>query len=222
MSLGANYCRSGSTGVYLLIVHLFKRCFSGYICIIYVANTLQFILNNYLKFNILCLTRFILQELKLAEAVVNRLQTVGFRFCGAAEQALPRLRGALPAGTVWMLTVNLASVRGILITVRPFLTDKFTRKALDELLDLFSYLRVWKIEEKIYINALMPPSEGYHRDVFFQVCFELCLYMNFDGELFISSVQSKGKHRNRFIYLEYFLHNKLPDEEISPKPNAQP
>jgi len=39
------------------------------------------------------------QELNLAEAVVNRLQTVGLRFCGAADQALPRLRGALPAGT---------------------------------------------------------------------------------------------------------------------------
>jgi len=41
----------------------------------------------------------IFQELNLAEAVVNRLQTVGLRFCGAADQALPRLRGALPAGT---------------------------------------------------------------------------------------------------------------------------
>lgn len=39
------------------------------------------------------------QELNLAEAVVNRLQTVALRFCGAADQALPRLRGALPAGT---------------------------------------------------------------------------------------------------------------------------
>lgn len=37
----------------------------------------------------------------MAEAIVNRLQTVGLRFCGAADQALPRLRGALPAGTVF-------------------------------------------------------------------------------------------------------------------------
>lgn len=40
----------------------------------------------------------IFQELNLAEAAVNRLQTVGLRFCGVADQALPRLRGALPAG----------------------------------------------------------------------------------------------------------------------------
>ncbi|KAF3496877.1 hypothetical protein DY000_02056623 [Brassica cretica] len=43
--------------------------------------------------------RQLLQELKLPEAVVNRLQTVASRFCGAADQALPRLRGALRAGT---------------------------------------------------------------------------------------------------------------------------
>ena len=41
------------------------------------------------------------QELNLAEAIVNRLQTVGLRFCGAADQALPRLRGALPSGTIF-------------------------------------------------------------------------------------------------------------------------
>ncbi|XP_010469356.1 PREDICTED: eIF-2-alpha kinase GCN2 isoform X3 [Camelina sativa] len=41
--------------------------------------------------------RQLLQELKLPEAVVNRLQTVASRFCGAADQALPRLRGALRA-----------------------------------------------------------------------------------------------------------------------------
>ncbi|WRX21527.1 Protein kinase domain - like 10 [Theobroma cacao] len=88
--------------------------------------------------------RQLLQELKLAEATVNRLQTVGLRFCGAADQALPRLRGALPA-------------------------DKPTRKALDELSDLFSYLRVWRIEKHVYIDALMPPTESYHRDLFFQI-----------------------------------------------------
>ncbi|XP_022150410.1 eIF-2-alpha kinase GCN2 isoform X2 [Momordica charantia] len=88
--------------------------------------------------------RQLLQELKLAEAVVNRLQTVVLRFCGAVDQALPRLRGALP-------------------------TDKSMRKALDELLDLFNYLRVWKIETNVYIDALMSPTEDYHRDIFFQV-----------------------------------------------------
>jgi len=39
------------------------------------------------------------QELNLAEAMVNRLQTVGLRFCGSADHALPRLRGALPSGS---------------------------------------------------------------------------------------------------------------------------
>ncbi|CAK7322614.1 unnamed protein product [Dovyalis caffra] len=68
--------------------------------------------------------RQLLQELNLAEAVVNRLQTVGLRFCGAADQALPRLRGALPA-------------------------DNRIRKALDELSNLFIHLRVWKIENHV-------------------------------------------------------------------------
>ncbi|XP_052207319.1 eIF-2-alpha kinase GCN2 isoform X3 [Diospyros lotus] len=84
------------------------------------------------------------QELNLAEAAVNRLQTIGLRFCAVADQALPRLRGALPA-------------------------DKFTRKALDELSELFSYLRVWKIEKHVFIDALMPPTESYHNDLFFQI-----------------------------------------------------
>lgn len=47
--------------------------------------------------------------------------------------------------------------------------DKSTHKALDELSDLFSYLRVWRIEKHVYIDALMPPTESYHRDLFFQV-----------------------------------------------------
>ncbi|KAE8729727.1 putative serine/threonine-protein kinase GCN2 [Hibiscus syriacus] len=88
--------------------------------------------------------RQLLQELNLAEATVNRLQTVSLRFCGAVDQALPRLRGALPA-------------------------DKPTRKALDELSDLFSYLRIWRIEKHVYIDPLMPPTENYHRDLFFQI-----------------------------------------------------
>lgn len=88
--------------------------------------------------------RQLLQELNLPEAVVNRLQSVSSRFCAAADQALPRLRGALPA-------------------------DKSTRKSLDELSELFNFLRVWKIEKNVYIDALMPPIESYHRDLFFQV-----------------------------------------------------
>ncbi|WCJ41344.1 protein kinase family protein [Euphorbia peplus] len=88
--------------------------------------------------------RQLLQELNLAEAVVNRLQTVGLRFCGTAEQALPRLRGALPA-------------------------ESPIRKALDELSELFLYLRVWKIENHVYVNTLMPPTENYHRNMFFQI-----------------------------------------------------
>lgn len=98
--------------------------------------------NRKLKWRVI--RRQLLQELNLAEAVVNRLQTVALRFCGVADQALPRLRGALPA-------------------------DKPTRKALDELSDLFSYLRVWRIEKHVYIDALMPPTENYHRDLFFQI-----------------------------------------------------
>lgn len=44
-----------------------------------------------------------IQELNLSEATVNRLQTVGLRFCGIADHALPRLRGALPAGKLHLI-----------------------------------------------------------------------------------------------------------------------
>lgn len=88
--------------------------------------------------------RQLLQELDLVEVMVNRLQTVGLRFCGSADQALPRLRGALPS-------------------------DKRTLKALDELSELVSLLRIWRIDKNVYIDALMPPTESYHRDLFFQV-----------------------------------------------------
>ena len=47
--------------------------------------------------------------------------------------------------------------------------DKLTRKALDELSDLFTYLIVWRVAKHVYIDALMPPTESYHRDLFFQV-----------------------------------------------------
>ncbi|CAI8616723.1 unnamed protein product [Vicia faba] len=88
--------------------------------------------------------RQLLQELGLVEAMVNRLQTVGLRFCGSADQALPRLRGALPS-------------------------DKRTLKALDELSELVRLLRIWRIDKNVYIDPLMPPNESYHRDLFFQV-----------------------------------------------------
>ncbi|CAN1247951.1 eIF-2-alpha kinase GCN2 [Linum perenne] len=88
--------------------------------------------------------RQLLQELNLQEAVVDRLQTVGLRFCGPVDQALARLRGAL-------------------------LADKATWRALDNLLDLFIHLKVWKIESQVYIDPLMPPTEKYHRNLFFQV-----------------------------------------------------
>ncbi|CAI9117290.1 OLC1v1018651C1 [Oldenlandia corymbosa var. corymbosa] len=84
------------------------------------------------------------QELNLSEAAVNRLQTVGLRFCGAVDQALARLRGALPA-------------------------DKSTRKALDELSELWKYLRIWKLDGCIFVDALMAPTESYHRNIFFQI-----------------------------------------------------
>ncbi|KAK9059086.1 hypothetical protein SSX86_021705 [Deinandra increscens subsp. villosa] len=84
------------------------------------------------------------QELNISESAVNKLQTAGLRFCGIADQALPRLRGALPA-------------------------DTLTRKALDELSQLFNYLRIWKIDKHVFIDPLMPPTEGYHRDSFFQI-----------------------------------------------------
>ncbi|XP_015058297.1 eIF-2-alpha kinase GCN2 isoform X3 [Solanum pennellii] len=83
------------------------------------------------------------QELNLAETAVNRLQTVGLRFCGVADQALPRLRGALPP-------------------------DKTTRKALEDLSELFNYLRVWRLDQRVYVDALMPPTESYNRNLFFQ------------------------------------------------------
>ncbi|KAH6770310.1 protein kinase family protein [Perilla frutescens var. hirtella] len=84
------------------------------------------------------------QELDLSDDALNRLQTVGLRFCETADQALPRLRGALPA-------------------------DKFIRKALDEVSELFNYLRMWKIERHVFLDVLMPPTESYHRNLYFQI-----------------------------------------------------
>lgn len=86
----------------------------------------------------------LLQDLKLSEVVVDRLQTASIRFCGSADQALARLRGALSP-------------------------DKFTHKALEELSTLLSYLRVWNIEKNISLDVLMPPTEDYYRGLFFQI-----------------------------------------------------
>lgn len=110
------------------------------------------------------------QELNLAETAVNRLQTVGLRFCGVADQALPRLRGALPPGILSFIAMFTASIS--CITTLKFLlpnVDKTTHKALEDLSQLFNYLRVWRLDQRVYVDALMPPTESYHRNLFFQV-----------------------------------------------------
>ncbi|KAJ4756462.1 protein kinase family protein [Rhynchospora pubera] len=88
--------------------------------------------------------RQLLQDLHLSEGIVDRLQTADLRFCGSADQVLARLRGALSS-------------------------DKSTCKALEDLSDLLSYLKVWSIESNVTIDVLMPPSETYYRGVFFQM-----------------------------------------------------
>nr|CAD1836991.1 unnamed protein product [Ananas comosus var. bracteatus] len=80
----------------------------------------------------------------LSETVVDRLQIADLRFCGSADQAIARLRGALSS-------------------------DRLTCKALEELSALLSYLRVWSIEQHVSIDVLMPPTEVYHSSLFFQV-----------------------------------------------------
>lgn len=126
------------------------------------------------------------QELNIAEGAVNKLQTVGLRFCGIADQALPRLRGALPA-------------------------DILTRKALDELSQLYNYLRIWRIDKHVFIDPLMPPTEGYHRDSFFQI------YLRKDntlGSLTEGTLLAVG---GRYDYL---LHNMWQSEYKSIPPGA--
>eukprot|EP01018_Ginkgo_biloba_P015528 Gb_22304 [translate_table: standard] len=88
--------------------------------------------------------RQLLQGLLLPESTVDRLQIVERRFNGSADEALARLRGALPP-------------------------DRFTLAALEELSTLLSYLRVWEIERHVFIDALMSPTEEYHKGVFFQI-----------------------------------------------------
>lgn len=43
------------------------------------------------------------QDLNLSEALVDRLQITDLRFCGSADQALARLRGALSPGSVFIV-----------------------------------------------------------------------------------------------------------------------
>ncbi|XP_020589730.1 eIF-2-alpha kinase GCN2 isoform X2 [Phalaenopsis equestris] len=88
--------------------------------------------------------RQLMQDLHLSEVIVNRLQTADLRFCGSADKALARLRGALSP-------------------------DKITRKALEEISTLVSYLRIWNIEKNISLDVLIPPTEEYYRELYFQV-----------------------------------------------------
>ncbi|KAL0910004.1 hypothetical protein M5K25_020925 [Dendrobium thyrsiflorum] len=88
--------------------------------------------------------RQLLQDLHLSDVVVDRLQTADLRFCGSADQALARLRGAI-------------------------FPDKFTRKALEEISTLVSYLGIWNIEKNISVDVLMPPTEEYYRGLYFQI-----------------------------------------------------
>ncbi|CAN6235470.1 unnamed protein product [Urochloa humidicola] len=86
----------------------------------------------------------LLQDLRLSEEVVEKLHKADQRFCGSADQVLARLRGTL-------------------------YYDKSACKALDDLSTLLKCLRVWLVEEPITIDVLMPPSECYYTDLFFQV-----------------------------------------------------
>ncbi|XP_023759388.1 eIF-2-alpha kinase GCN2 isoform X1 [Lactuca sativa] len=126
------------------------------------------------------------QELNISEGVVNKLQTVGLRFCGIADQALPRLRGALPA-------------------------DTLTRKALDELSQLFNYLRIWRINKNVFIDPLMPPTQAYHKDSFFQI------YLRKDSSLGSLTEGTLLAVGGRYDYL---LHNMWQSEYKSNPPGA--
>ena len=46
---------------------------------------------------------------------------------------------------------------------------EMTHRTLEELSDLVSYLRVWKLEKHISLDVLMPPEESYFRGLYFQV-----------------------------------------------------
>lgn len=86
----------------------------------------------------------LLQDLCLSEEVVEKLHKADQRFCGPADQVIARLRGTL-------------------------FYDKSACKALDDLSAVLKCLRVWSVEQQITIDVLMPPSECYYTDLFFQV-----------------------------------------------------
>lgn len=89
--------------------------------------------------------------------------------------------------------------------------DKATRKALDELSDVCSYLRVWRIERRVYIDPLMPPTESYHRELFFQV---YLMKENNSGTLTDGTLLAIG---GRYDYL---LHQMWGQEHKSNAPGA--
>ncbi|GJN27194.1 hypothetical protein PR202_gb15192 [Eleusine coracana subsp. coracana] len=84
-----------------------------------------------------------LQDLRLSEEVVEKLRKADQRFCGSADQVLARLRGTL-------------------------FYDKSACKALDDLSTFLKCLRVWSVDKHVTIDVLMPPSECYYTDMFFQ------------------------------------------------------
>ncbi|KAK3142214.1 hypothetical protein QOZ80_4BG0343710 [Eleusine coracana subsp. coracana] len=86
----------------------------------------------------------LLQDLRLSEEVVEKLRKADQRFCGSADQVLARLRGTL-------------------------FYDKSACKALDDLSTFLKCLRVWSVDKHVTIDVLMPPSECYYTDMFFQV-----------------------------------------------------
>ncbi|GJN02486.1 hypothetical protein PR202_ga19843 [Eleusine coracana subsp. coracana] len=86
----------------------------------------------------------LLQDLRLSEEVVEKLRKADQRFCGSADQVLARLRGTL-------------------------FYDKSACKALDDLSIFLKCLRVWSVDKHVTIDVLMPPSECYYTDMFFQV-----------------------------------------------------
>ncbi|KAJ1271678.1 hypothetical protein BS78_06G144600 [Paspalum vaginatum] len=86
----------------------------------------------------------LLQDLCLSEEVVEKLHKADQRFCGSADQVLARLRGTLS-------------------------DDKSACKALEDLSAVLKCLRVWSVEQQITVDVLMPPSECYYTDLFFQV-----------------------------------------------------
>jgi len=117
-----------------------------------------------------------LQDLRLSEEVVEKLHKADQRFCGSADQVLARLRGTL-------------------------FYDKSACKALDDLSALLKCLRVWLVEP-VTIDVLMPPSECYYTDLFFQVKY----YNLASSDLF--SLQSFAVHFIVHTYLgrePYFI-----------------